>query len=74
MPAFTSGVRQATESHDYPWPGLSAAGGSLYAAIGVMGAVMQPQGHLQVRSSTINDGLNTPDRSRSSAEIPTGEP
>ena len=32
--------------------------GALYAAFGVMGSFMQPQGHLQVISSMLDDGLD----------------
>ena len=41
-------------------PGLAtrAAGGALVAAFGVMGGMMQPQGHLQVISALVDDGLD----------------
>lgn len=32
--------------------------GSLYAAFGVMGGFMQPQGHMQVASAILDDGVN----------------
>jgi gamma-glutamyltranspeptidase / glutathione hydrolase len=32
--------------------------GSLYACFGVMGGFMQPQGHMQVLSALVDDGLN----------------
>jgi len=34
------------------------ADGSLYASFGVMGGFMQPQGHMQVACSLLDDGLN----------------
>lgn len=40
-------------------PGLALRpGGSLYAAFGVMGAFMQPQGQVQVLSALLDDGLD----------------
>lgn len=40
-------------------PGMvTRADGSLYASFGVMGGFMQPQGHVQVLSALLDDGLN----------------
>lgn len=40
-------------------PGMSVdANGDLYAAFGVMGGYMQPQGHFQVMSAMLDDDLN----------------
>jgi len=48
-------------------PGMITRDGDLYASFGVMGGFMQPQGHLQVASALIDDGLDPQaalDRSR----------
>lgn len=39
-------------------PGLATRDGELWATFGVMGGFMQPQGHLQVISAMLDDGLN----------------
>lgn len=39
-------------------PALATQDGDLWATLGVMGGFMQPQGHLQVISALIDDGLN----------------
>ncbi len=39
-------------------PGLATRDGELWATFGVMGGFMQPQGHLQVISAMVDDGLN----------------
>lgn len=39
-------------------PGIALKDGDLWAAFGVMGGFMQPQGHLQVISALIDDALN----------------
>jgi gamma-glutamyltranspeptidase/glutathione hydrolase len=39
-------------------PGMITREGKLYASFGVMGGFMQPQGHLQVASALIDDGLD----------------
>ena len=39
-------------------PGMATKDGELWASFGVMGGFMQPQGHLQVISSMVDDGLN----------------
>jgi gamma-glutamyltranspeptidase/glutathione hydrolase len=39
-------------------PGLALHDGGLWASFGVMGGFMQPQGHFQVLSAMIDDGLN----------------
>lgn len=39
-------------------PGMATRGGELYAAFGVMGGFMQPQGHFQILSGMIDDLLN----------------
>lgn len=41
-----------------PGSGREEGGDSLYASFGVMGGFMQPQGHLQVASGLIDDGLD----------------
>ncbi len=38
-----------------------AASGDLYASFGVMGGFMQPQGHMQVFSALVDDGLDPQD-------------
>lgn len=42
-------------------PALATQGDELWAAFGVMGGFMQPQGHLQVISALIDDRLNPQD-------------
>ncbi|MCC7447629.1 MAG: gamma-glutamyltransferase [Anaerolineae bacterium] len=39
-------------------PGMALQNGDLWASFGVMGGFMQPQGHFQVLSAMIDDGLN----------------
>jgi len=39
-------------------PGLALKDGHLWASFGVMGGFMQPQGHFQVISAMVDDGLN----------------
>ena len=39
-------------------PGMALKAGELWASFGVMGGFMQPQGHLQVISAMVDDGLN----------------
>ena len=39
-------------------PGMALKDGELWAAFGVMGGYMQPQGHFQVLNAMIDDGLN----------------
>jgi gamma-glutamyltranspeptidase/glutathione hydrolase len=39
-------------------PGMATKDGALWASFGVMGGFMQPQGHLQVISAMVDDGLN----------------
>ena len=39
-------------------PALALQDGALWASFGVMGGFMQPQGHVQVLSAMIDDGLN----------------
>ena len=39
-------------------PGLALKDGELWASFGVMGGFMQPQGHFQVISAMVDDGLN----------------
>ena len=39
-------------------PGMVTQGGDFWAAFGVMGGFMQPQGHLQVINAMIDDALN----------------
>ncbi|MDX1995755.1 MAG: gamma-glutamyltransferase [bacterium] len=39
-------------------PGMAVKDGELFAAFGVMGGFMQPQGHLQVISAMLDDDLN----------------
>jgi gamma-glutamyltranspeptidase/glutathione hydrolase len=39
-------------------PGMALQNGELWASFGVMGGFMQPQGHFQVLSAMIDDGLN----------------
>jgi gamma-glutamyltranspeptidase/glutathione hydrolase len=55
-------------------PGLSthAGTGGLHTALGVMGGMMQPQGHLQILTSLIDDGLDPQaalDRERFQLEV-----
>ena len=39
-------------------PGMALKEGELWASFGVMGGFMQPQGHFQVISAMVDDGLN----------------
>jgi gamma-glutamyltranspeptidase/glutathione hydrolase len=39
-------------------PGMALRDGELWASFGVMGGFMQPQGHFQVISAMVDDGLN----------------
>ncbi len=39
-------------------PGMATKDGDLWASFGVMGGFMQPQGHMQVISAMVDDGLN----------------
>jgi len=39
-------------------PGMALQNGELWVSFGVMGGFMQPQGHFQVLSAMIDDGLN----------------
>lgn len=39
-------------------PGMALKDGDLWAAFGVMGGFMQPQGHFQVINAMVDDGLN----------------
>lgn len=39
-------------------PGMALRGDDLYSCFGVMGGFMQPQGHVQVLTAMIDDGLN----------------
>lgn len=39
-------------------PGMALRGDQLYSCFGVMGGFMQPQGHFQVMSAMLDDGLN----------------
>src|SRR5690606_10089963 len=39
-------------------PGMALREGELWAAFGVMGGFMQPQGHFQVLSAMVDDDLN----------------
>ncbi len=39
-------------------PGMALKDGELWASFGVMGGFMQPQGHFQVISAMVDDGLN----------------
>jgi gamma-glutamyltranspeptidase/glutathione hydrolase len=39
-------------------PGMALEDGHLWASFGVMGGFMQPQGHFQVISAMVDDGLN----------------
>ena len=39
-------------------PGMALKDGALWASFGVMGGFMQPQGHFQVISAMVDDGLN----------------
>ncbi len=57
-------------------PGMALRNGELYAAFGVMGGFMQPQGHLQVISALLDDDLNPQealDRPRWCLEEGTGD-
>src|SRR5258706_12370607 len=39
-------------------PGMALRHGDLWSSFGVMGGFMQPQGHFQVLSAMLDDGLN----------------
>lgn len=39
-------------------PGMALKDGELWSSFGVMGGFMQPQGHFQVMSAMVDDGLN----------------
>jgi gamma-glutamyltranspeptidase/glutathione hydrolase len=57
-------------------PALALQGGALWACFGVMGGFMQPQGHFQVVSALVDDGLNPQealDRPRWCLEAGTGD-
>lgn len=56
-------------------PGMALRGDQLYAAFGVMGGFMQPQGHFQVVSALVDDGVmpqEALDRPRWCLEAGTG--
>ncbi len=42
----------------FPLPGDTRTGEDLFACFGVMGGFMQPQGHMQVLSALVDDGLD----------------
>lgn len=57
-------------------PGMALKDGQLWAAFGVMGGFMQPQGHFQVLSAMIDDEINPQealDRPRWCLEAGTGD-
>ncbi len=57
-------------------PGMALRHGDLWSSFGVMGGFMQPQGHFQVLSAMLDDGLNPQealDRPRFCLEDGTGD-
>lgn len=57
-------------------PGMALKDGELWSSFGVMGGFMQPQGHFQVMSAMVDDGLNpqeTLNRPRFCLEEGTGD-
>ncbi len=56
-------------------PGLALKDGALWASFGVMGGFMQPQGHFQVLSAMIDDGLNPQEAlNRPRWQVDSGDP